>query len=226
MINAVFCAAALFFATTNSNISTRLCPALALAGTDHKELLSKHDQSPLMYPVSLGRIDFLRHVLVASSALQLLASPSNAAPPFAIMAEELGYFPVTDEQTGQTVMVPAKAKRESTDQAIALAKHLQSKKVVMYGTFWCPHCQRQKELFGREAWKYVNYVECSANGYKSQFDTCLDENVDGYPTWKFGHGKIQGGEMELIDIAEKSGFKPFDGSLEGHVPSLGGGGCK
>jgi glutaredoxin len=144
------------------------------------------------------------------------------------MAEELGYFPVTDEKTGETVMVPAKAKRESTDQAIELAKHLQSTKAVMYGAFWCPHCSRQKELFGREAWKYITYVECSPKGYKSQYTTCLSKGIEGYPSWKFGNGKSQGGEMELAEIATISGFKkfPFDASLEGGVPSLGGGGCK
>ena len=87
-----------------------------------------------------------------------------------------------------------------------------------------------EELFGKEAWKYITYVECSPKGYKSQYATCLSNGIDGYPSWKFGNGKSQGGEMELIDIATTSGFKKkfaFDGSLEeGQVPSLGGGGCK
>ena len=182
--------------------------------------------------VSVTRNNFVRKMLVATTAAFPLFSsvssqPSNAAPPFAIMAEELGYFPVTDERTGETVMVPAKAKRESTDQAVALAKHLKSTKGTMYGAFWCPHCQRQKELFGKEAWSLITYVECSPKGYKSQFATCIDAKVDGYPTWTFGNGRMQGGEMELIDIAKTSGYgKPFDASLEGGVPSLGGGGCK
>ena len=87
-----------------------------------------------------------------------------------------------------------------------------------------------EELFGKEAWKYVTYVECSPKGYKSQYATCLSNGIDGYPSWQFGNGKSQGGEMELIDIAKTSGFSKkfsFDGSLEeGQVPSLGGGGCK
>ena len=57
--------------------------------------------------------------------------------------------------------------------------------------------------------------------------------MDCYPTWKFGNGKSQGGEMELIDIAKISGFlddrkgknkNAFDASLEFGVPLLGGGG--
>ncbi|KAL7532056.1 hypothetical protein ACHAXR_004406 [Thalassiosira sp. AJA248-18] len=155
------------------------------------------------------------------------AAPANAAPPFAIMAEEMGYFPVKDERSGETVMVPAKAKRTSTDQAIALAKYLQSTGASMYGAFWCPHCSRQKELFGKEAWKYISYVECSPKGYRTQFATCLEKGVDGYPSWTFGNGKSQGGEMELMDIAKMSGFKkPFDAALETGVPPLGGASCQ
>ena len=195
------------------------------------KLTSRLDSSN--HETTTTRIDFLRNIFVASAALPLLASsprPSNAAPPFAVMAEELGYFPITDEKTGDTFMVPAKAKRESTDQAVELAKYLQSTKAGMYGAFWCPHCQRQKELFGKEAWKYVKYVECSPKGYKSQYALCLSKGIDGYPSWTFGNGKSQGGEMELVDIAAKSGYTKkftFDASLEeGQVPSLGGGGCK
>ncbi len=87
-----------------------------------------------------------------------------------------------------------------------------------------------------EAFKYINYVECDPRGYRSQYATCLAaDGVDGYPTWKFGNGKIQGGEMELIDIAKISGFledgkgggrrnaAAFDASLETGVPPLGSG---
>ena len=188
--------------------------------------------------IESSRYDFIRRMFINApiiSTLFILGTTSpevtNAAPPFAIMEEELGYFPVKDERTGETVMVPAKAKRTSTNQAIELAKYLQSTNTKMYGAFWCPHCSRQKELFGKEAWKYINYIECSNQGYKSQFATCLTNGIEGYPEWKFGNGKNQGGEMELIDIAILSGYISkkgkgvFDASLETGVPPLGGS-CK
>ena len=117
------------------------------------------------------RTDFLKNMFAASAALPMLTSsprPSNAAPPFAIMAEELGYFPVTDEASGETVMVPAKAKRSSTDQAVELAKYLQSTKAVMYGAFWCPHCQRQSKsliVFYCLCFVYVNVFLLRSNIY-------------------------------------------------------------
>mmetsp|Transcript_28120 Transcript_28120/g.67732 ORF Transcript_28120/g.67732 Transcript_28120/m.67732 type:complete len:226 (-) Transcript_28120:661-1338(-) len=190
---------------------------------------------PLSSPeVSTSRNYFLRRMLTdvvpSSAALLLVTSssrPALAAPPFAIMAEEMGYFPVNDERTGETVMVPARAKRESTSQAVSLAKHLRDTGAVMYGAYWCPHCSRQKELFGREAWKYVRYVECSPKGYQSGYATCLERGVDGYPSWEFGNGKSQGGEMELVDIAKLSGYsRTFKASLETGVPPLGGGSCQ
>lgn len=184
------------------------------------------------------RNEFLRQLFIVTPSAALLTSatmtnsqPANAAPPFAIMAEEMGYFPIKDEKSGETFMVPAKAKRESTDQAIALAKYLQSTNSKMYGAFWCPHCQRQKELFGKEAWKYVTYLECSPKGYKSKFATCIQDGIDGYPSWSFGNGKSQGGEMELAEIAKLSGYSKknkFDGALESvnGVPTIGGGSCQ
>ena len=183
---------------------------------------------------SSSRSDFVRRFLIdAPSAMIFLVSneasksPAHAAPPFAIMEEEMGYFPVIDERSGETVMVPAKAKRESTDQAVALAKYLQSTGAIMYGAFWCPHCSRQKELFGKEAWKYISYVECSPKGYRTKYATCLEKGVDGYPSWKFGNGKSQGGEMELMDIVKMSGYKKaFNADLETGVPPLGGGSCQ
>ena len=129
------------------------CAAYTIKSSDHharsltiSKLPVSHDDAATSSTAT--RSDFLRNMFAASATIPFLASsprPSLAAPPFAIMAEELGYFPVKDEKSGETVMVPAKAKRESTDQAVELAKYLQSTKAVMYGAFWCPHCQRQSK---------------------------------------------------------------------------------
>jgi len=187
-------------------------------------------------PGDVSRHAFLRRIVTvhAPSAALLLPdpSPARAAPPFAVMEEELGYFPVMNERTGEAMMVPAKIKRPSTSQAVALAKYLRGHGAKMYGAFWCPHCSRQKELFGREAWDYIDYVECAAKGYRTQFAICIEDKVEGYPAWKFGNGKSQGGEMELMAIAEMSGFldekggQAFNPALETGVPPLGGAACK
>ncbi|KAL3811027.1 hypothetical protein ACHAXA_010288 [Cyclostephanos tholiformis] len=187
-----------------------------------------------------SRDDFLRVVasgifippvaVVAAAALVVDPRPSIAAPPFAVMSEEMGYFPINDQVLNATVMVPASIKRESTQQAISLARYLQSSGAIMYGAFWCPHCRRQRELFGREAFKYLNYVECDPRGYKSRYATCALDGVEGYPSWKFGNGEVRGGEMELSEIAMTSGYLKsrgrFDSRLETGVPPLGGASCR
>ena len=175
---------------------------------------------------SLGRRrELLFGAIGAASTLLLPQSPAPAAPPIAIISEELGYFPVTNKD-GQTTYIPARARRESSDQSIALAKKLTKEGAVMYGAFWCPHCKRQKELFGREAWKYINYVECAPKGYGANPVVCLQKEVDGYPTWVFRDKTVLGGERELPVLADKV-KAPFNPDLEQNLPPpLGSSSCK
>lgn len=173
--------------------------------------------------------------------------PSWAAPPIAIIAEELGYFPVTN-RSGETVFVPAKVKRKSTEQSIRLAQYLRETGAVMYGAYWCPHCSHQKELFGNEAWSLIPYVECSTKGfyYNASKVEKVKDKIEGFPTWYFPKGSSSGsgggggrsnsrngkewvsGEMPLERIVALSGFKgDFDVSLEGSPDnaSLSSGSC-
>ena len=150
--------------------------------------------------------------------LSLTPKSSLAAPPIAIIAEELGYFPVQNKQ-GEVVYIPKKIQRSSTEQAVQLAKQMNQRGIVMYGAYWCPHCARQREVFGKEAWSYIPYVECSPKGYGFQ-GAC--SNVDGYPTFRDKRGKINmSGERPLVEFAQEIGFTTFDPSLEDEVPAIG-----
>ncbi len=181
--------------------------------------------------VSFGRRRIFQYAFYMPfiSSIALLGNPkeSSAAPPIAIIAEELGYFPITNRQ-GITQYVPAKVKRSSTDQSIELAKYLSSKGAVMYGTYWCGHTSHQRELFGRQAWDLIKYVECSPKGvyYDAERIAKVSKNIDGFPTWyipsekklRTGKNSIEwiSGEMPLERIATLSGFKgDFDVQLEG-----------
>jgi len=75
--------------------------------------------------------------------------------------------------------------------------------VKMFGAFWCPHCQQQKEVFGN-SWKNVNYIECS-NPDRSQNAVCQSEGIEGYPIWEFADGERQTGFIPLVSLADKSG---------------------
>ena len=157
-----------------------------------------------------------------------LPTSAQAAPPIAIIAEELGYFPVTNSQ-GTTVYVPKRIQRESSAQAMQLAQALQDQGAVIYTAYWCPHCARQKELFGRQAWSLIRRnVECAPQGYNAQPAVCVANKVDGYPTWVLKNGKRISGERPLSVLAKEIGYTgSFDEELEQNVPPpLGSSACK
>lgn len=84
-----------------------------------------------------------------------------------------------------------------------LAKCLKEKKVTFFGAFWCPHCQRQKKMFG-DAERFLPYVECSTADGNEQLDVCKKKNVKTYPTWEFADGSRLTGEIEPAKLAEKA----------------------
>ncbi|MCO5561981.1 hypothetical protein L7F22_015607 [Adiantum nelumboides] len=97
----------------------------------------------------------------------------------------------------------------SSSATLSLAKHLQSIGAKMYGAFWCSHCYEQKQMFGREAMKYVDYVECYPEGYKRGVKiakACESAKIDGFPTWVI-KGQVLSGEQELSQIARVAGFE-------------------
>ena len=83
------------------------------------------------------------------------------------------------------------------------ANCLTEKGAKFYGAFWCSHCQNQKSLFGKSQ-KYLPYIECSTSDSRGQLQICKDQNIKGYPTWKFSDGSVQEGEMTLQQLSEKT----------------------
>lgn len=184
---------------------------------------------PAATTTTTRRTFFTKALAMTTTAVVTVVTPFEAlaAPPISIIAEELGYFPVSNSD-GELRYVAKRTKRVSSFQAIELAKQLKDKDITMYGTYWCPHCSRQKELFGAEAWSIMNYVECSPKGYgyKGQ-EMC--KNIDGYPTFRDStkKGTIMNisGERDLEFLAQQINF-PFDSSLENELPPGIGTTCK
>ena len=78
----------------------------------------------------------------------------------------------------------------------SFVKCLAEKKLVMYGAYWCPHCINQKKLFG-ESVQYLSYVECT-----QQTKLCLEQKIEGYPTWIDASGNRFSGEQSLQKLSE------------------------
>lgn len=80
---------------------------------------------------------------------------------------------------------------------------LSEKGTKFYGAFWCPHCQRQKALFGKSA-PLLPYVECSTPDAKGVLPICQEKKIEGYPTWIFADGSRLTGEIDLKKLSEKT----------------------
>ena len=95
---------------------------------------------------------------------------------------------------------------DSTEESIALAKFLKNNGVVKYSAYWCPKCLDQSQLFGKEAYKELNVVECARDGKNSQTQLCIDKKIEGFPSWEI-NGKIIIGVKTLKELSELAGYK-------------------
>ena len=86
----------------------------------------------------------------------------------------------------------------------AFAQCITDSEAAMYGAYWCPHCQDQKDMFG-DSWKLINYVECDPRGNNANPTLCQTQGVTGYPTWIFGDGQRESGTLSLNSIASRTG---------------------
>lgn len=73
-----------------------------------------------------------------------------------------------------------------------VAQCLTEKGVIMYGAYWCSHCEDQKQAFGDD-FRFVTYQECDDSGAGGDRQACLEAGVSSYPTWYFpGQGNLVG----------------------------------
>ena len=95
---------------------------------------------------------------------------------------------------------------ESTKESIDFAKYLKSNGVVKYSAYWCPNCLYQSELFGKQAYKELNVVECATDGKNSQTQLCIDKKIQGFPSWEV-NGKIILGVLTLKELSNLTGYE-------------------
>ena len=99
---------------------------------------------------------------------------------------------------------PYQVQSDSSEEAILVAKSLKAAGARLYGAFWCENCNKQKELLGKQAMEYINYVECFPNGvYQNSPDgredvTKPDSICEGYtsawPLWVVPKGGDESGD--------------------------------
>lgn len=101
-------------------------------------------------------------------------------------------------------------QRGSTEEQLALARHLADTRAVMYGAYWCPACREQKARFGAAA-SIVPYVECDPGAAGARPDLCKQAGVRVYPTWVIG-GERREGVLSLDELARLSQFSGIPAS--------------
>tara|TARA_B100000927_G_C16399811_1_gene442858 strand:- start:159 stop:1097 length:939 start_codon:yes stop_codon:yes gene_type:complete len=100
---------------------------------------------------------------------------------------------------------------KSSAEKIKFAKFLNEKGIVMYSAYWCPHCQDQKELFGKEASKELTIIECAKDGKNNKFELCQEKEIEGFPSWEINK-QIYSGTRELEELAELTNY-PYRSDL-------------
>jgi len=98
------------------------------------------------------------------------------------------------------IIISTGCSKEVDTKYDSFAKCLTEKGAVMYGTYWCTHCQAQKRDFG-DSFKYVNYVECTEDK-----DRCIEEDIKGFPTWIVDE-QLYPGRQKMEKLAELTGCK-------------------
>jgi hypothetical protein len=95
---------------------------------------------------------------------------------------------------------------QSGPAKIALAQHLADKGAVFYETWWCSHCQDQKQPFGKEEAQIMPYAECSTPEGQGQPPDCQEAGTTDYPTWEV-NGEWLAGTQALEKLAWLSGYE-------------------
>lgn len=95
--------------------------------------------------------------------------------------------------------------RPKTPEAVRqeeIATSLSKKGVVLFGGRRCAYTQKQLELFGVNATKQLNFVNCD-----DDFQKCVDAGIEKLPTWDFNGTKVPGVKsIEDLDVLSRKKF--------------------
>ena len=98
----------------------------------------------------------------------------------------------------------------SSMEKINFAKYLNENNIVMYSAYWCPHCNDQKQLFGKKAVEELLIVECAKDGKNNQYKLCQEKGIEGFPSWEINN-QIYSGTMSLNELAKMTNY---DGNIK------------
>ena len=90
---------------------------------------------------------------------------------------------------------------DSTPQTLRLAEQLDKVGARFFGAHWCPACKEQMRMFGKQAGRRLNYVECGLpDKYPEQLSQCRDAKIQSIPTWTRPGKKRLEGVQSIADL--------------------------
>jgi len=171
---------------------------------------SSEKQTSLSFPVheTEGVRSLYEEIRDKVVSMRLVAAGVSIAAAFLVAFSDVD--PASARSAGDVDLPPIEpaVATVSSSKEINLAKQLKAIGAKMYGAFWCSHCFEQKQMFGKEAMKYIEYVECYPEGYRRGVKlaaACSAANIQGFPTWVI-NGQHYSGEQEFDKLAALSGF--------------------
>lgn len=97
--------------------------------------------------------------------------------------------------------VGGEAAHPQTPEFISFAQCMDASGTLMYGSFTCLSCKKQREAFG-PAFSNITEIECHPNGENPQVELCLNKNIAKTPTWI---REVNGQELGRLE-----GFQSFE----------------
>lgn len=160
----------------------------------------------------MGQITFTGIIVALITFVGAVGVYANADSPITEVAEN----GATEIAQGGQIIIPRpdtqpkppmgwEISTTSGEAEIALAQHLTKIGAVKYGAYWCPHCFDQKQLFGKEAFAEITYIECAPDGKNPQPSVCQAAQIKGFPSWIINN-KLYEGTVSLEQLAKISGY--------------------
>ena len=87
-----------------------------------------------------------------------------------------------------------------------MAKYFKNNDVVKYSAYWYPNCLNLSELFGKQAYKELNLLQCARDGKNSKTQLCVDKKNRGFPSWEI-NGNIIIGILTLEELSDLTAYQ-------------------
>jgi hypothetical protein len=166
-------------------------------------LLKSVPKSSLNYTKAQKKIpEYQRNLAYAQQQVKNPSTPKQVAVVPAKIATPANQ---TTTSTPASVATPKQTSASVIASKVALASHLKQIGAKFYATYWCAYCNKQRQMFGQQAFTQINSIECDPRGQNPRPDLCRKAKISAFPTWEI-NGQKYSGMQPLEQLAQISGY--------------------